>query len=164
MQLCPFFTSYQQEGFKDGSPGVLVFYDSSHTLLLWLALHKKNGLYYCPIDTIATDTLSVQPQISQSFINNYMDIIDDGLYTDVQVAPTFARESSFSPCLPTISETIVTNPLLDPLVEQPFDDTLPEISNTSAINPDSLEDEKPPQRSRFRLHPVHAATQLEPEL
>ena len=44
MQSCPDLYLYRQEGFKDTSPGLLAFYDSSQTLLLWLTLHKKNGL------------------------------------------------------------------------------------------------------------------------
>ena len=50
-QSCPDFYLYQQEGFKDTSPGLLAFYDASGSLLQRLTLHKKNGLYYCPIDT-----------------------------------------------------------------------------------------------------------------
>ena len=88
----------------------------------------------------------MRPQISQSFINSYLENVDDGLTEDddVQVIPTIAQDSLVSLCLATISEIIAFDPFLDPLAEQPFDDTLPEISNTSAINPDSLEDEKPP--------------------
>ena len=46
MQSCPDFSLYQQEGFKDNSPGLLLFYDPSQNLLLRLTLHRKNGLYY----------------------------------------------------------------------------------------------------------------------
>ena len=79
MQLCPDFASYRQEGFKDGSPGVLEFYGASRCPLLRLSLHKKSGLYYCSINIIATDTLTVRPQISQCFINSHTNTGSDDL-------------------------------------------------------------------------------------
>ena len=163
MQSCLDFASYCWEGFNDNSPGVLAFYNSSRTLLLRLVLHKKNGLYYCPIATIATDTSSVRPQISQSYINSYMNQLEDDLGETNQVPPTFSFATSFHPCLPSMAEGTAFNPLLDPLTEQPFDHASPTISASDAC-PDSLENERPSQRSRLRRRPIQAAQQLESEL
>ena len=105
----------------------------------------------------------MRPQISQSFSNSYMEKVDNGLGDDARVDPTFALDISISPSVPTIYEIIAFNPLLDPLAEQPFDDTFTEIS-TSDISSDSLEDEKPHQCFCLRRCPVHLMKKLESEL
>ena len=48
MQSCPDFASYRQEGFKDDSPGVLAFCDSSRRLLLKLKLPQKEWSILLP--------------------------------------------------------------------------------------------------------------------
>ena len=116
MQSCPDFYLYRQEGFKDKFPGLLAFYDASQTLLLRLTLHKKNGLYYCLINTVATDTSPVRAQISQAAISNYMDQLNAGISDKDYIPPSFTPSPKFCPCLPPISETAeFLSPILDPL-------------------------------------------------
>ena len=67
-------------------------------------------------------------------------------------------------CLPTISEHATFTPILDPLVEQPFDTTYTRIYKTSAVTPDSLDCDKALRQTHLRHHPVHPVQQLEYEL
>ena len=163
MQLCPDFHSYQQEGLKDSPPGLLVFYDSTQTLLPRLALHKKNGLYYCLVNTVATNMSPVRTQISQTVINKYMDQVNANLGNNDRILSPVAPYPPFWPCLPSISETTGFNPILDPLADQPFQKDPPILSKLD-VCPDSLDDEKPPQCSRLRQRPIQPAKQLESEL
>ena len=141
----------------------MAFYDASQTLLLRLTLHKKNGLYYYPIDTVATDTSPVRTQISQAAINDYMDQLDAGLGDNDHIPSSFAPSPTFCLCLPSICETTEFSPILDPLAEQSFHDA-PSHFSRSNVDPDSLDNEKPPPCSRLRRCPIQLAQQLKSEL
>ena len=111
----------------------MAFYNSSQALILRLKLQKRNGLYYCPFDTIATDTSPVRPQISQTIINSYMDQISASLTDNDHDILSFSPSPSFHPYLPPISETTKFTPILDSLAEQPFHEAPPIFQNQGYV-------------------------------
>ena len=51
MHACSAFVHWRQEGFVDSTHGTLQFFGINDTLLLTLRLVKRNGLYFCPIES-----------------------------------------------------------------------------------------------------------------
>jgi hypothetical protein len=49
------FISWQQTGYKDGTPGRLRFYSDSGLASMTLSLEKRDGLYYAPTDVYTVD-------------------------------------------------------------------------------------------------------------
>ena len=68
-------------------------------------LPKKNGLYYCPIDTVAADTSPVRSQISQTTINAYIDKFSADIGNNEHIPSSTDPFPLFCPCLPSISDT-----------------------------------------------------------
>ena len=56
----PDFMGWRQTGYKDSQPGSLQFFDENDTPLLVLDLVKRNGLYYCPVSSLAIKSDNMQ--------------------------------------------------------------------------------------------------------
>jgi len=132
---------WMQCGSSDGQNGCVAFFDSSGAEVLSLALHKRNGLYYTPIDSVAVDTGRPQPSRISDFTVYYHTpdgVEDDNVSIDLDTASLYSpydccEEESISsvtiapvppPFLPSGSPTIShsSQPVPSPNIATPAPD------------------------------------------
>ena len=65
MHSCSDFVHWRQEGFVGSAQGTLQFFGINDALLLTLRLVKRNGLYFCPINSFANDIETIRSDSHQ---------------------------------------------------------------------------------------------------
>ena len=146
------FFSWEQVGFKDGRPGYARIFDKEGKLLLMLKCEKRQGLYYHSHERLDRHCEPVfTPDISDATLNKLssINITDDDYHAkaicnhlrstipsmvdplpssskDISCPdfdrPTSIHRVSMPPSLPTLDETTVFDPILDPYSEVTFDE------------------------------------------